>query len=145
MTRPLLELAADKGGAVDVTAVEIEASSFSSLSKNLSLWSSSGLPLARAVRTSAESFLHSQKSSGPPIDVLVADPPRAGLAPAVRAGILRLLPRRLLMVSCDPPTLARDLSVLKSRYAIERLTLLDLFPQTHHVETVALLGRREAG
>jgi 23S rRNA (uracil1939-C5)-methyltransferase len=77
--------------------------------------------------------------------VLVADPPRAGLSPGVRSGILRLLPRHLLMVSCDPPTFARDLSALKSRYAVERLTLLDLFPQTHHVETVALLARQKVG
>jgi 23S rRNA (uracil1939-C5)-methyltransferase len=75
--------------------------------------------------------------------VLVADPPRAGLSPAVRAGVQRLSPRRLLMVSCDPPTLARDLAALKARYSVERLTLLDLFPQTHHVETVALLARRD--
>jgi 23S rRNA (uracil1939-C5)-methyltransferase len=145
LTRPLLELAAEGGGAVDVTAVEIEPSSSHSLSKNLSLWSSAGLPLARAVRASAESFLHSQKSPNPPIDVLVADPPRAGLSPGVRAGILRLLPRTLVIVSCDPPTFARDLSALKARYTVERLTLLDLFPQTHHVETIALLARREVG
>ena len=148
LTRPLLELAAETGGAIDVTAVEIEPSSFSSLSENLSLWSSSGLPLARSVRASAESFLSSQKSPHSPslpIDVLVADPPRAGLSPAARAGVLRLAPRHVLMVSCDPPTFARDLSALKARYTIERLTLLDLFPQTHHVETVALLARREAG
>jgi 23S rRNA (uracil1939-C5)-methyltransferase len=152
MTRPLIELAHEVGGG-EVTSVEIDPSSSSSLSKNLSLWSSSGLPFARAVRSSAESFLSSlskQKSPNPhspnsPIDVLVADPPRAGLSPAVRAGILRLLPRRLLMVSCDPPTLARDLAALKARYTVERLTLLDLFPQTHHVETVALLARRKVG
>lgn len=150
LTRPLLELAREAGGG-DVTAVEIEPSSFSSLSKNLLLWSSSGLPSARAVRSSAESFLSSfsrQKfpnSPNLPIDVLVADPPRAGLSPAVRAAILRLLPRRLVMVSCDPPTFARDLAALKARYRVERLTLLDLFPQTHHVETVALLARRKAG
>jgi 23S rRNA (uracil1939-C5)-methyltransferase len=77
--------------------------------------------------------------------LIVADPPRAGLSAGVRAGILRLLPRRLLMVSCDPPTLARDLSTLKERYRVDRLTLLDLFPQTHHVESVALLARREVG
>jgi 23S rRNA (uracil1939-C5)-methyltransferase len=148
LTRPLLELAAEAGGAVDVTAVEIDQSSSLSLSKNLSLWSSSGLPPARAVRTSAESFLSSQKSLNspvPPIDVIVADPPRTGLSPGVRAGILRLVPQHLLLVSCDPPTFARDLSALKSRYSVERLTLLDLFPQTHHVETVALLARREVG
>jgi 23S rRNA (uracil1939-C5)-methyltransferase len=147
MTRPLLELAAEVG-AGDVTSVEIDPSSSSSLSKNLSLWSSSGLPLARSVRASAESFLSSQKSSNSsnsPIDVLVADPPRAGLSPAVRAGILRLAPRHLLMVSCDPPTFARDLASLKAHYAVERLTLLDLFPQTHHIETVALLARRKVG
>ena len=68
-----------------------------------------------------------------------------GLSPAVRAAILRLAPRHLLMVSCDPPTLARDLVALKARYAVERLTLLDLFPQTHHVETIALLARRKVG
>ena len=148
LTRPLLEAAAGAGGGVEVTAVEIDPSSSSSLSKNLQSWVSEGLPLVRAVRSSAEAFLLSQKSPNSPdsaIDVLVADPPRAGLSPAVRAGILRLMPRHLLMVSCDPPTLARDLSVLKSRYTVERLTLLDLFPQTHHVETVALLGRRKVG
>ena len=143
MTRPLLELAAEAGGG-EVTAVEIDASSFHSLSKNLSLWSSSGLPLARAVRASAESFFHSKKSESP-VSLLLADPPRAGLSPEVRKGILRLAPPHVLMVSCDPPTLARDLAALRERYAVTRLTLLDLFPQTHHVETVALLAARPIG
>ena len=144
MTRPLLELARAAGGG-EVTAVEVEPSSSDSLSKNLQSWGLEGLPLAREIRSTAESFLHSQKSPKSPIDVLVADPPRAGLSPAVRAGILRLEPRHLLMVSCDPPTFARDLASLKTHYAVERLTLLDLFPQTHHVETVALLVRRKVG
>ena len=144
LTRPLLELVRAAGGG-DVTAVEIDEFSSQSLSKNLQSWASEGFSLARAVRASAESFLHSQKSPNSPIDVLVADPPRAGLSPGVRAGILRLLPPYLLMVSCDPPTFARDLSALNLRYTVERLTLLDLFPQTHHVETVALLARREVG
>jgi 23S rRNA (uracil1939-C5)-methyltransferase len=152
LTRPLLELVREAGRG-EVTSVEIDPFSSHSLSKNLQSWHSEGFPLARAVRSSAESFLSSllkQKSSNPhspnsPIDVLVADPPRAGLSPAVRAGVLRLAPRHLLMVSCDPPTFARDLASLKARYAVHRLTLLDLFPQTHHVETVALLVRRKVG
>lgn len=144
MTRPLLELGAEAGRAVEVTAVEIEPSSSRSLSKNLQSWHSEGLPLACSVRASAESFFHSQKSSLP-LSLLVADPPRAGLSPEVRRGILRLAPPHVLMVSCDPATLARDLAALKSRYAVERLTLLDLFPQTHHVETIALLARRKVG
>lgn len=143
MTRPLLELAAEAGGG-EVTAVEIEPTAFHSLSKNLSLWASSGLPLARPVRSSAESFFHSKKSESP-VSLLLADPPRAGLSPEVRKGILRLAPPHVLMVSCDPPTLARDLAALKERYLLTRLTLLDLFPQTHHVETVALLAARPIG
>jgi 23S rRNA (uracil1939-C5)-methyltransferase len=141
LTRPLLEFAAEAGD-MEVTAVEIEPSSSLSLSKNLSLWSSSGFPVGRAVQSSAEAFLASQKGF---LDFLVADPPRAGLSPRVRKEILRLLPGRLLMISCDPPTFARDLAALKAHYAIERLTLLDLFPRTHHVETIALLVRRKVG
>jgi 23S rRNA (uracil1939-C5)-methyltransferase len=141
MTRPLLELAARAGG-LDVAAVEIDPVSSDSLSKNLQAWHFEGLPLARAARASAEAFLHSQRSS---LDLVLADPPRAGLSPAVRTGILRLAPARVLMVSCDPPTLARDLAALKERYSVTRLTLLDLFPQTHHVETAALLAARPIG
>jgi 23S rRNA (uracil1939-C5)-methyltransferase len=143
MTRPLLELAAETGGG-EVTAVEIDPASSNSLSKNLRSWHQEGLPLATAARASAESFFHSKKS-GSPVSLLLADPPRAGLSPEVRRGILRLAPAHVLMVSCDPPTLARDLAALGGRYAMTRLTLLDLFPQTHHVETVALLARRPIG
>ncbi len=141
MTRPLLELAAGTSGG-EVTAVEIEPSAFHSLSKNLQAWHQESLPLARSLRASAESFFNLQKS---PLDLLLADPPRAGLSPEVRKGILRLSPPHVLMVSCDPPTLSRDLAALKERYAVTRLTLLDLFPQTHHVETVALLAARPIG
>jgi 23S rRNA (uracil1939-C5)-methyltransferase len=147
MTRTLLELAREGGGG-EVTAVEIDAASSLSLSKNLQSWHAEGLPLARAVRSSAEAFFHSKKSQSEPepsVSLLLADPPRAGLSPEVRKGLLRLAPARLLMVSCDPPTLARDLAALRERYRVTRLTLLDLFPQTHHVETVALLVRRGIG
>jgi 23S rRNA (uracil1939-C5)-methyltransferase len=143
MTRPLLELAAGTGGG-EVAAVEIDPASSNSLSKNLQAWHREGLPLARALRASAESFFHSQKSPLP-VSLLLADPPRAGLSLEVRRGIVRLAPPHVLLVSCDPPTLARDLAALKERYAVTRLTLLDLFPQTHHVETVALLAARPIG
>lgn len=75
-----------------------------------------------------------------PPDFVLADPPRAGLGKAVVAQLLRLTPERLTIVSCDPATLARDLAGLKD-YAIDRLILVDLFPQTYHLETIAHLKR----
>ena len=75
-----------------------------------------------------------------PVDFIVADPPRAGLGPEVTAELVRLRPARLVLVSCDPSTLARDLAVLlEGGYRIRSLTLVDLFPQTFHVETVVAL------
>jgi 23S rRNA (uracil1939-C5)-methyltransferase len=73
-------------------------------------------------------------------DFVLADPPRAGLDKAVVAQLERLAPPRITLVSCDPATLARDVAGLNS-YRIERLTLVDLFPQTYHLETIAQLVR----
>lgn len=73
---------------------------------------------------------------------LLLDPPRTGLEPAALRGILRLKPARIAYVSCDPATLARDLkAMLAAGYELDDLAALDLFPQTHHVETVAHLVR----
>jgi 23S rRNA (uracil1939-C5)-methyltransferase len=73
-------------------------------------------------------------------DFVLADPPRTGLGKTVTQHLERLAPPRITVVSCDPATLARDLAALRS-YRIERLTLVDLFPQTYHLETVAHLAR----
>jgi len=73
-------------------------------------------------------------------DLLLADPPRSGLAKEVTRHIVRLRPPRVHLVACDPTTLARDLAVLLgSGYRIERMVLVDLFPQTYHMETVVHL------
>ncbi len=75
-------------------------------------------------------------------DVIVADPPRAGLGPGVVEQIVRLAPPDLRLVSCDPSTLARDMQLLRAGgYAVQRIHLVDMFPQTYHIETVAFLGR----
>jgi 23S rRNA (uracil1939-C5)-methyltransferase len=73
-------------------------------------------------------------------DFVLADPPRAGLGKAVVERLAKLAPPRLTIVACDPATLARDLAAL-SGYEIESLTLVDLFPQTYHLETIAHLKR----
>lgn len=89
-------------------------------------------------KSSAEDFLLSL-SEAP--DLVVADPPRAGLGRTAVDGLLRLQPRRIALVSCDIATFARDLRKLLAAYRIERLTLIDLFPQTYHFEAVAHLTR----
>jgi 23S rRNA (uracil1939-C5)-methyltransferase len=82
-----------------------------------------------------------QGASGTAPEFVLADPPRAGLGKDVVGHLQRLMPPRLTIVSCDPATLARDLAGLSS-YEIESLTMVDLFPQTYHLETIARLRRR---
>lgn len=78
------------------------------------------------------------------IDRLVVDPTRRGLQKPVRQAIRRRLPTRITYVSCHAATMARDLKALAEEYSVESLALLDLFPQTGHMEVVAQL-RRKAG
>jgi 23S rRNA (uracil1939-C5)-methyltransferase len=74
-----------------------------------------------------------------PCDRLLVDPPRNGLSRKVREGVLALRPERLTYVSCNPPTLARDLRQLTEVYRVEGWALADLFPQTGHMEAVVQL------
>lgn len=75
-------------------------------------------------------------------DALVVDPPRSGLAPEVIEGAAKLGPKRVVYVSCDPPTWARDMGRFEaSGYALDRVQPVDLFPQTYHVELVSVLRR----
>jgi len=73
------------------------------------------------------------------IDSAVVDPPRAGLERTALDALLALRPRRLVYVSCDPATLARDAKrLLAGGYQLSRITPFDLFPQTYHIESIAL-------
>lgn len=74
-----------------------------------------------------------------PCERMLVDPPRTGLSREVRDGLLARRPERLTYVSCDPPTLARDLRQLTAVYRVESWSLLDLFPQTGHMEAVVQL------
>lgn len=76
-------------------------------------------------------------------DLVIVDPPRAGLAPELVRRLADVAARRVTYVSCEPPTLARDLRGLLERgYELASIDLIDLFPQTFHMETVARLRRR---
>ncbi|MGE9984254.1 class I SAM-dependent RNA methyltransferase [Desulfovibrio sp. SGI.169] len=71
-------------------------------------------------------------------DTALADPPRAGLTPRVLTSLLKLRPRRILYISCNPATLGRDAQTLQEHYRLERLTGVDLFPHTPHLECLSL-------
>ena len=75
-------------------------------------------------------------------DALLADPPRAGFEQAALAEMLRLGPPRIAYVSCEPSTHVRDLALLiRGGYRLRRAAIVDMFPQTYHIESVALLER----
>jgi len=75
-------------------------------------------------------------------DVVIADPPRAGLHPKVVAWLLKTNPGKIVYVSCNPATQARDIDMLRQAYELQKIQPVDMFPQTHHVENVVLLTRK---
>jgi 23S rRNA (uracil1939-C5)-methyltransferase len=76
-------------------------------------------------------------------DVIITDPPRAGMHEDVVNAILLAAPGRIVYVSCNPATQARDLHLLDSRYSVTRVQPVDMFPHTHHVENVVLLEKKD--
>jgi 23S rRNA (uracil1939-C5)-methyltransferase len=80
---------------------------------------------------------------GESADVVVTDPPRAGCSGKFLHSLLKLAPARIVYVSCNPETLARDLYTLtKGGYKVKKIQPVDMFPYTSHVETVVCLERR---
>jgi len=117
-----------------VSAVEAAAESYRDLCRN-------SPPNVAAHNLETEKFLASLPS-GAGFDYIVVDPPRAGLGDKVSRRIAALRAPRITYVSCDPATLSRDLKILlESGYRIEQVHLVDLFPQTYHLESVVQLAR----
>ncbi len=75
-------------------------------------------------------------------DVIITDPPRAGMHADVVSVILEIAPKRIVYVSCNPATQARDLALMSDDYEILKIQPVDMFPHTHHVENVVLLERK---
>jgi 23S rRNA (uracil1939-C5)-methyltransferase len=76
------------------------------------------------------------------IDILIMDPPRPGLTDKTIKNVISALPGKIAYISCNPTTLARDLKKLSVHYDIESIRMIDFFPQTYHIESLALLGRK---
>jgi 23S rRNA (uracil1939-C5)-methyltransferase len=128
-----------------VIAVESAPFATRALEANLSGTAGAGTG-GEAVRATTLDFLRRSRSAARPDlvvpDLVVIDPPRAGLGAEVTAELARVAAPEMVYVSCDPTTLARDLrSLVASGYAIESVTLADLFPQTFHIETIVSLSR----
>ena len=75
-------------------------------------------------------------------DIIITDPPRAGMHPDVVQTILRAAPERIVYVSCNPATQARDLQMMDEAYKVAEVQPVDMFPHTPHVENVVLLTKR---
>lgn len=90
------------------------------------------------IQSRCETYVHKLIEKQYEIDFLLIDPPRAGMK-GILDSVLDLNPKKILYVSCNPTTLARDLAQLKGSYEIETITTFDFFPDTYHIETVVLL------
>lgn len=135
-SRPLAKIL-DRGGRL--STLEGSKPAVKMARKNLS-----GVPGSlqiRAGRVDARALAdYADKIKAPPL--VVMDPPRSGAGRQVMAALASLEPERIIYVACDPAALARDLKVAVSRgYQIASLQTFDLFPHTHHVETVVLMSR----
>ncbi len=123
----------------DLSAVESWHASVKALNGNLR---TNGLDHVRVYAETAEDFMVHRHSDE--FEVIVLDPPRSGCKPPVLEGITRISPRKVIYISCNPATLARDLRILtmEGNFQIQRIVTFDMFPQTYHVETVVTLHRR---
>jgi 23S rRNA (uracil1939-C5)-methyltransferase len=124
----------------NVTGVESNPAAARFARRNLQ---HAGLANARVVTATVTDWFRNDSTTTGPVDFVLLDPPRAGAESAVVNGILDLQPARISYVSCDPATLARDLKkLIAGGYALNSIAAFDLFPQTHHVETVVWLSKR---
>lgn len=114
-----------------VWAVEADPDTAADLAANVA-----ALPNVQAHCADATAFLADWEGSA---DCVVLDPPRAGLSKEAVSELRRRRPPTLVYLSCDPATLARDLKALAAGFALESLELIDLFPQTFHIETLVRL------
>ena len=120
-----------------VLGVESNAAAIRYARRNLS---DAGLTNADTACARVGDWLRENAERHAPVDYLLLDPPRAGAEEGAVEGILSLRPRHVAYVSCDPATLARDLKELTAGgYNLDSVSAFDMFPQTHHVETVAHL------
>ncbi len=134
-------LAAAKLGAGRVIGVEVNRDAVRDAIANAK---TSGVQNARFYCADAGEFMVGMAESGETVDTVIMDPPRAGSDEAFLSSVCRLAPQKLVYISCNPETQARDIRYLTSHgWKVEFLQPVDMFPHTSHVETVVLLSKGE--
>ena len=119
--------------AKKVTGIEINASAINNAIENSKINNINNIEFI--CKDSSKAVLELKEQ----FDKIVVDPPRAGLDSNTIKFLKESKAKKIVYVSCDPVTLARDLNLLKENYSIKEITPVDMFPYTHHVETVSLL------
>lgn len=128
---------ADKAG--EIRGMDVIPESIEDAKKNAARH---GIKHAKYVTGKAEEVLPKWAKEGWNPDVIIVDPPRTGLDQQLLKTILKVKPKRLVYVSCNPSTLAKDIAVLSSKYKVEYMQPVDMFPQTSHVECCVLLVKK---
>ena len=123
-----------------VLGVEIVKEAIVDAKNNASL---NNIKNATFVCADAGKFMVDLAMSNEEIDVIFLDPPRKGLDNNLIESVLKLRPRKIVYISCNPSTLARDLAYLKELYNISEVQPVDMFPHTYHVETIACLELKQ--
>ena len=101
-----------------------------------------GITNARFFCADAGEFMSDMASDGERADVVFMDPPRAGSDERFLSSVMKLSPKKIVYISCNPETQQRDLRILTSGgYHAERIQPVDMFPHTNHIETVVLLQK----
>jgi 23S rRNA (uracil1939-C5)-methyltransferase len=126
---------------VRVTAVEIHHLATTFAEQNLR---AAGLSNVRLAPMPVDRWLGTRARTLKHVGLTIVDPPRSGLGSLIVDGLIHMKPHWIAYVSCDPATLARDIKgFLAGGYTLERITAFDMFPQTHHVESIAHLKLKE--
>ena len=132
-------LIAAKNGAGNVIGVELEKSAVKDAISNAKV---NGVKNIYFYNADATDFINDLAMSGEHLDVVLMDPPRAGSTEEFLDAVVALSPERVVYVSCNPETLARDLSyITKKNYRVDKIQPVDMFPHTSHVECVVLLSK----
>ena len=129
---------ADK--AKEIIGVEVNSDAIKDAKENAKL---NGIKNAKFYNADAGDFMYELAERGEKADVVITDPPRAGCSIKFLKSLLKLSPKRIVYISCNPETQARDLITLtKNGYKVTKIQPVDLFPHTNHVETLVCLTRK---